>query len=141
MAVKTYDPKNVKVIFGVIELSGFAEGTMISIASNGPKFEKTRGGDGQVNRINKNAGDYTVTVTLDRTSLSNDLLSAALIADVNTNGGIVPFTVKDLNGTSVFFAAEAWIANDPDSEEADTMPTREWTIDTGKADKFDGGNS
>ena len=141
MGVKTYDPKSVKVTFGGFAISGFAEGTMIQIAGNGPKFEKGRGGDGDVNRIKKNSTDHTITLTLDRTSLSNNVLSTLLLADLNTNTGIVPISIIDLNGSSKFIAAQAWVADDPDSEEADTMPTREWLIDTGKADKFDGGNS
>lgn len=139
--VKTYDPKNVKVIFGGNEITGFAPGTMITVTGDGDKFERVKGAQGDYNRINKNANGYSIALNLDKTSLSNDILSAALILDVNGNAGILPFTFIDLNGTDSFFALDAWLAKDPDSEHGDTMPTREWRIDTGVADKFDGGNN
>lgn len=138
---KTYDPKNVKVILGTFEISGYAPGTMITITGDGDKFERVKGAQGDYNRINKNSKAYAIAISLDRTSPSNDVLSGILAADINTNAGIVPFTIVDLNGTSKFFALEAWIAKDPDSEEGDTMPTREWIIHTGVADKFDGGSN
>jgi len=138
--VKTYDPKQIKVIVGAIVLTGFAEGTFVTITQNGNSFEKSRGADGEVDRVNKNADDYTLAFTLKRTSLSNDALSTLSIADKKFNTGTVPITVKDLNGTSTFFAEQGWIAKEPDPEESDSMPTREWQVDTGKAAHFIGGN-
>jgi hypothetical protein len=139
--VYTYDPKQVVVTFGGIIVSGYAEGTFISIASNGDSFAKRKGSDGSVDRINMNVYDYSVTLTLMMTSPTNALLSAALIADKETNTGVVPLTVTDLSGNSVFTAAQAWIAKDPDDEYGDSLATREWRIDTGAAVKSTGGNA
>ena len=138
--VRTYDPKLVVVTFGAIAITGFAEGTFITIAGNGDKFEKSKGADGTVDRVNKNATDYAVTITIKQTSLTNDALSAALNADLTANTGKAPLTIKDLNGTTLFFAAQAWIAKDPDDEYSDSLSNREWRIDTGPATKFTGGN-
>lgn len=138
--VRTYDPKLVVVTFGAVIVTGYADGTFISIAQNGDSFEKVRGADGGVDRVNKNASDYSVTITLKRTSLTNDALSAISIADKISNTGKYPLTVKDLNGTSLFFAAQAWIAKEPDPEESNTMPTRAWRLDTGIASNVIGGN-
>ncbi len=138
--VRTYDPKLITMVFGAVIVTGIAEGTFVTIAQNGDSFEKVRGADGGVDRINKNANDYSVTLTLKRTSLTNDALSAIAILDKNSNTGKFPLIVKDLNGTSLFFAEQAWIAKEPDPEEGDTMPTREWRFDTGIAKQFIGGN-
>lgn len=138
--VRTYDPKKVIVTFGPIIIGGYAEGTFITVAGNGDKFEKSRGADGSVDRVNKNNKDYRVTVTIKQTSLTNDLLSAALVADQDANTGVVPLTIKDLNGTTLFFATYSWIAKDPDDEFSDSLSTREWMIDTGIASKITGGN-
>ena len=138
--VRTYDPKKIIMTFGPIIFTGYAEGTFVTIAGNGDKFEKSRGADGTVDRINKNSNDYSVTYTLKQTSLTNDQLSAALIADQLANTGVQPLTVKDLHGTTLFLAASGWIAKDPDDEYSDTLGTREWRIDTGIAAKFTGGN-
>jgi len=138
--VRTYDPKKVVVTWGAIIFSGFADGTFVQVARNGDVFEKRRGSDGSVDRINKNADDYSVTLTLMQTSITNDLLSSAMIADQLSNLGVFPLVVKDLRGTTLFFAAQAWIAKDPDDEHTDSLGNREWKIDTGIATKFTGGN-
>lgn len=138
--VRTYDPKAIVVTFGPVILTGFAEGTFVAITRNGNKFEKVRGADGGVDRVNKNANDFGVTMTLKQTSLSNDALSAIMIQDGLSNTGKYPLTVKDLLGTTLFFAAQAWIAKDPDDELSDEMSPREWLFETGIASKFTGGN-
>ena len=138
--VRTYDPKLVIITFGAVIFSGYAEGTFVAITQNGDSFEKVRGADGGVDRVNKNANDYSVAITLKRTSLTNDALSAIAIADKQANSGKYPLTVKDLNGTSLFFAEQAWIGKEPDPEDADTISNREWRIDTGPAAQFIGGN-
>jgi hypothetical protein len=138
--VRTYDPKKVVVTFGTVIVSGYGEGTFIAVTQNGDSFEKQRGADGGVDRVNKNASDYSVVLTLKQTSLVNDLLSALSIADKLSNAGKLPLTVKDLNGTSLFFAEQAWIAKEPDPENSDSMSNREWRFDTGIAKQFIGGN-
>ncbi len=138
--VRTYDPKLIIITFGVIPVTGYAEGTFVNIAGAGDAFEKTRGADGGVDRVNKNQADYRVTITLKQTSITNDLLSAAFNADRLTNVGKKALLIKDLNGTTLFSAAQAWIAKDPDDEFSDTMSNREWMIDTGIAAKLTGGN-
>lgn len=137
---RTYDPKQVILTFGGVIFTGYAEGTFVSIAGNGDKFEKSRGADGGVDRVNKNANDYSVTVTLKQTSPTNDALSIIMNADIVSNTGKFPLTIKDLGGTTLFTTAQAWIAKDPDDEYSDSMSTREWRIDTGIAAKITGGN-
>jgi hypothetical protein len=138
--VRTYDPKKVIVTFGPLIMTGYAEGTFITISRNGDLFESVRGSDGGVDRVNKNAGDFTVTLTLKQTSLSNDGLSLAVETDLRTNAGVLPLVVKDLRGTSLFVAGQAWIAKDPDDENSDSLSSREWRFSTGVATKFTGGN-
>ena len=140
LTVRSYDPKQVVVTFGPAVLTGYAEGTFIKIARNGNAFEKSRGADGGVDRVNKNALDYTVTLTLKQTSPINAILSGLLLADQISNSGTLPFVVKDLGGATLFTAAQAWIAKDPDQEFSDSLTTREWTFETGVAANLIGGN-
>jgi len=139
--VRTFDPKQVIITFGPVIITGFAEGTFITIVQSGPSFEKVKGADGSINRINKNANDHTATMTLQETSISNDALSTIHIADKLSNTGKHPLTVTDLSGTSKFFAPQAWITQPPDAEKADVLSTREWAFDTGIAAHFIGGNN
>lgn len=141
MAVRTYDPKLVTVTFGPIILEGYMDGTFVSMAQNGDNFEKSKGADGEIDRVNKNSNDWSITVTLKQTSPSNTQLSAQAAADKLANTGKFPLTITDLGGTSLFFAQDSWIGKEPDSEYSDTISSREWRFDTGPAQKIDGQNS
>lgn len=138
--LRNYDPKQVVVTFGPVIFTGYPEGTFVQVTRSGDNFTKKKGADGTINRTNNNAFDFTVTATLMQTSLTNDALSAILAADVNDNQGIFPLTIKDLLGTTLFFAQEAWIKKDPDDEFSNEAGDREWQFDTGIAQKFTGGS-
>lgn len=140
LTVRSYDPKQVVVTCGPTVLTGYAEGTFIKISRNGNAFEKSRGADGGVDRVNKNALDYTVALTLKQTSPINAILAGLLLADQISNSGTLPLVVKDLGGATLFTAAQAWIAKDPDQEFSDSLTTREWTFETGVAANLIGGN-
>lgn len=137
--VRTYDPKKIIVDFGGIIFTGYMSGTFLAIAGNGNSFDKERGADGGIDRVNKNANDYSVTITLKRTSLTNDALSERWLSDVKNNDGVKSLLIKDLNGTTLFNPDQAWIAKAPDPDESDSMPSRAWMLETGAADLFIGG--
>lgn len=138
--VRTYDPKFIIATFGEVLFTGYADGTFITITRNGNLFDKRKGADGSVDRINMNASDFEVVITLMQTSLTNDGLSALALLDRVSNLGVKPLTITDLNGTTLFFARQAWIQADPNDEDGDTLGNREWTFGTGPAEKFTGGN-
>ena len=140
LSLRSFDPKLVKISFGATLLTGFAEGTFVKVSRNGAAFEKSRGSDGSVDRINKNALDFTVTVTLKQTSPINAILSGLMLADQLKNKGVLPLVIKDLGGSTLFTAAQAYIAKDPDQEFGDSLTTREWTFETGIAANLVGGN-
>ena len=138
--VRTYDPKLIVMAFGGVLITGYAAGTFVQVARNGDSFEKVKGADGGVDRVNRNASDFAVTITIKQTSITNDLLSAIFEQDRLTNTGKLPLTIKDLNGTALFSAPQAWIGKDPDDEYGESMSNRQWRFDTGIAAKFTGGN-
>lgn len=140
LTLRTFDPKKVVITFGPTIITDYAEGTFVKIARNGDAFEQQRGADGSVDRINKNALDATVTLTLKQTSPLNAILSGILLADQISNSGVFPLVVKDLGGSSLFTAAQAYIAKDPEAEFGDSLGSREWTFKTGPAANLIGGN-
>ena len=140
LSLRSFDPKLIKISFGATLLTGFAEGTFVKVSRNGAAFEKSRGSDGSVDRINKNALDFTVTVTLKQTSPINAILSGLMLADQLKNNGVLPLVIKDLGGSTLFTAAQAYISKDPDQEFGDSLTTREWTFETGIAANLVGGN-
>jgi len=141
LTVRTYDPKLVIITFGTIIMTGFAEGTFVAIERSGDAFEKQKGADGSIDRVNKNAFDFGVTITLKQTSPVNALLSAVLASDQLLNAGLLPLTVTDTLGVSLFTAAQAWIRKDPNTEFSDGLGSREWTFDTGAGLLVAGGNN
>lgn len=140
LVVKTYDPKLVIAVLGVVQISGFMPGTFISIERNGELFTKVRGADGNVDRVNKSAHDFKVTFTLKQVSPVNAILSGLAMADAVSNTGILPLIIRDAGGTSLFVAASAWIAADPSGEFSDEMSARTWVIETGIGSHLVGGN-
>lgn len=140
--VKTYDPKQMIVTFGGVQLSGFADGTFVSIVPNDQAFAKTVGADGEVVRAKTNDYTYEVSITLLRTSDSNDYLSGIHITDKLTSKGALPLTITDLNGNTVFFVESAWIRQLPDAEDGKEIGERTWIFDTVQADEYIvGGNT
>ena len=140
MAVETYSPKKVSVIFGAVIVTGFAEGTFINIERNKDAFTLATGADGEVSRIHSPDKSGKVTITLQQTSDSNDLLSVLAIADENTLQGQVPLLVKDGNGRTLVAAANAWIDKLAPSGFGDEMSTREWIVSCAELEIFVGGN-
>jgi len=140
-AVKTYDPKQIIITFGGVPITGFADGTFLSVSPSGDRFTKIVGADGEVTRSKSNDFTNEVTITLKQSSLSNDYLTGILNADRLANSGKLPLQVKDMLGTTLYFWKEAWIKAPPDVEEAKEMSDRAWVFDTGQSDiEYHGGN-
>jgi hypothetical protein len=130
--MKTYDPKKVLVIFGARQLTGMAEDSIVSIAPLGEGMQIFVGADGEVARSVDPNATFEVTVSLSTVSTSNDYLSNMYNYDRETGNGIAPLMIKDLAGTTLFSAPEAWIANFPESAKGRTIDTQEWVFNTGQ---------
>ena len=142
MALKTYDPDQVAIVFAGVPISGFADGAFITIASTSPYFETTAGADGEVVRVK--LGDYRaqVTISLLQSSDSNPVLSALLLLDRNApNGaGVGVFSMTDLSGTSLVIGPEAWIVGPPEQAFDKVATSRDWVIEIANAEMLIGGN-
>ncbi len=133
-AVKTYDPKQFKIIFGGVAISGFADGPFISVAPAGDRFTKVSGADGEKARSKSNDYSHEVTLTLLQTSASNDYLSTIHNIDKLSNLGKLPLQIVDLNGTTILSWSQAWIRAVPTVENAKEIGERVWVFDTSDAD-------
>lgn len=138
--VRTFDPSKVRVIFGALVLTGFADGTFVKVTRSGDAYAKKKGADGTVDRINLSSYDFEVDFTLKGTSPMNALLSGQLAIDQATNKAVAHLTIQDLSGNSIFEAPQAWIKKDPDQEYADSLTSRTWKFDTGAGANLIGGN-
>jgi hypothetical protein len=137
---RTYDPEQVTVTWGPFEIEGFMDGSPIEAERAEDGVTTHVGLKGNVTRIkNKNKmGDVTITLT--QVSSSNDDLSTAATLDEDTNPGVVhPLTVKDHNGTTNVFAAEAWVKKIPKLERGKDLAGVGWVFSCAKLKPFVGG--
>ncbi len=140
MATKTYNPKKVLVSFAGRILTGFADGSFITVSRNGDSFTLAVGSDGEAARAANADRSGTVALTLMQTSQSNDQLSNLLATDELSNLGTGALFIKDASGRTLVSAVEAWIRKPADVEFSKELGGREWTFETGNLEIFAGGN-
>lgn len=139
--LKTYDPKLVVLTVGGVPISGYADGTFISVERSNDMFTKVAGADGIVSRAKSNDKSGTITVTLAQTSSSNDILSAYAKQDELSNTGVKTVNCKDVSGRSTFFTATAWVRRLPGSEFGKEITNREWVLDCDSLEILVGGHA
>ena len=102
MTAKTYSPADVAVIYGGAIISGFANGTFITVSRDEDAFMKSVGADGEVCRSRNANRSGSITLTLLQSSASNDVMSAFAAADALSGAVPLPIQIKDNTGTSAF---------------------------------------
>ena len=132
--MKTYDPKKVIVIFGARQLKGMSEDSIVSIKPQGDGLQTYVGADGEVARSLDPDATFEVTVSLSTASTSNEYLSNMYNYDRETGNGVAPLMIKDLAGSTLFSAPEAWIANFTKSSKGTAIDTQEWVFHTGQVE-------
>lgn len=138
---KTYSPKRVKVIFGDAQLSGYADGSFVTIEMASDTFTKNVGADGEVARSASADESGSVKLMLQQTAASNAILSAAHNADRLSLLGTKRLQIEDTNGSTLFVAPEAWVMKPAVVDFGKEVNAREWTLEFGKATTFNqGGN-
>lgn len=139
--VLTYDPKKNIIIYGGRQLTGFAENDMITIKPLGDGMQIYSGADGEVGRSVDPNRTFEVKVSLATSSKSNDYLSECYNKDRRTGSYMLPLTIKDLSGSTLFFAKQAWVQNFPESKRGRKIDNQDWTFNTGQVnDPVIGGN-
>jgi hypothetical protein len=141
MPVRTYDPKQVLVLIGGAPMSGFADGSFVSVERTADTFSKVSGADGIVSRAKTNDRSGSLVLTLAQTSPMNDVLSGFAVADELTNLGVIPVLIKDNSGRSVLVSAFGWVRKPAKADFGKEISNREWTLDLADLDMFDGGNA
>lgn len=135
----TYDPKLVSIIFGTHIAGGIAEGTFFNLERNKDAFTLKKGSDGEGARAKSNDKSALLTLTLQQQSATNDYLSGLATADEINNGGVVPFLMKDNNGTTVAEGSACWVKKKPAIELGSEISDRAWTLEIDECDIFVGG--
>lgn len=143
MAVNTkdYDPLNVVITLDSHIVSGFADGTYITVTRNNQTWNTVAGASGEHARAKSNDRTGTVEITLMQTSITNDWLSNKLYADeMKGNTGKFKLSIIDGNGPlddtnvlgqTTINALEAWVQQAPSVEFGKELSDRVWTIEAG----------
>jgi hypothetical protein len=139
--VHSYAADKVLVIVAGIPMTGFGPDTFVNIEPNADLSTMQVGADGEVARSTGTNKTCRVTLTLQQTSTSNDVLSGLMEADALTGNGVFPLTVQDLRGRTVFMATQAWLSKRPAISFGAEADVRNWELTTGTpAAFFVGGN-
>jgi hypothetical protein len=143
----TYSPEAVVLVLSNSEfvhtVSGFADGTFITVTRQTPASELYVGADLSAGRVKRRNKSSNIDVTLHQFSPSNTVLQAIQRADEEDNGNkyVFAMTLKDLSGQTLFSASQAFIAKVPDTTFATTAETRAWTISAVSLQSTVGGNT
>lgn len=144
MIFKNYDPATHVLVWKGHEIRGYADGVHIKTERNEDSASTKVGARGDVIRQKKRNRTGMVTVTLLRSSPSNDYFATALAADeaedAAVDAGVGALFMKDLNGTTVATSSEAWLRKPADDEVGDEAQNREWILDCAELKFFPGGS-
>lgn len=128
MTIANYLPDEVTCLALGIKLSGFADGTFISIVKDRVPFQMNESADGIPSRLYNRSQTYTIQLTFHCGSPSNDVLTKLWLLDESTQKGRFPLFIKDLSGSDLFFSTSAWIEGIPVVTKSVNMDTRVWTL-------------
>jgi hypothetical protein len=133
MAIANYSPDLVNCLAFGIPISGFADGTFITIGKDKVPFGTTETADGQVARLFTNSQTYTISLTLHRGSPSNDVLTKLWQLDELTQKAKFPLFIKDASGSDLFFSTNTWIEGLPNMVQSTSLDTRTWVLRSSQA--------
>lgn len=125
------------------EVTGYSEDSIVQIERLAETFTMYTGADNTSTRIYNANKSATLTLSLQQTSASNDILSALYAADAESldSTGMFSIHVKDTTGRSDYFSDEAYIGVVPNSNFNNSMQTREWVIHAHNLESVIGGNA
>ena len=124
---KNFSFKNLNVIYGILELEGYADGDdVVTIEYDADQFVKLVGAKGDVTRTQTTDNSCTITIKLLQTSKSNVELMALYNADRETGSGILPLIVNDKETNESYIVNNAWIMKAPSIVRGANPNTMDW---------------
>lgn len=123
MGVNTYDPLDVNVVVNGSILTGFADGTYVTVERDEEGYTPHVGAKGEVSRARNANKMGKITVNLSQDSPSNSLLSKL------ANGkDMFSASVVDQNFGSTSGGNDCWIEKPTNLEFGKEISEREWII-------------
>ena len=143
----SYSPEEVTIVISNSQfshiLSGFTDGTFVSVARTIPHATPYVGADASHARVIRKVKSADITVTLHQASESNDVLTQLLAKDEQyaDNTWLFNITIKDNSGRTMYSASKAYIGTVPDSDFGTDITDRPWVIHAINMETHIGGNS
>lgn len=146
-SLSTYDPTLVTIVLernGVSHIvTGVSEDQIVSI-DRADAWSESVGAYGNTTRIYNPVWDKAdITIPLQQTSETNDILEALFTTDIRARNSdnLFSITIKDNSGRSLHYGHEAYINRKPSAAYGPGMNTRDWVIRVNKLEDTLGGNS
>ena len=145
----TFAPNDVTVVItqrsSVIAhiVSGYSEDSIVNIERTAETFTMYTGADNTSTRIYNANKSATVTLSLQQTSSSNDILSLLYANDSNSrnSSGLFSLQISDSSGRSRYFSDDAYVGVVPNSQFGNSMQVRDWVLHAHNLDTYIGGNA
>jgi hypothetical protein len=134
-----YNPRDVIITFGPWIITGYAEGSFVTVERQEDTWSLKVGADGDSTRVKNNNRSGHVKLTLTQVSPANDYLAASAVADELNGSGVQPVLVKDRNGTTLCAAGKCWVKKPASVQFGKDASDREWTLETNDLVIFPGG--
>jgi hypothetical protein len=146
--LSTFTPAQLTVIIsqastGIAHIiSGFSEDSIIQIERVAETYTLYTGADNTSTRVRSSNKSAKLSISLQQTSASNDVLSQLYANDMEAgdSSGVFSIHVKDLSGRSDYFSDDAYIGVVPNSNFSNSMQIRDWVIHAHNLESIIGGN-
>lgn len=131
--IRTYDPQKCQIILGTSPVSGFADGSFVTVEQDGESFVDKAGADGEVARARKADRRGTMKLTLLATSIFNVIMTALHAVET-------PFPVLIKEGGTTVFSTKGWVQKPAAFERGAEISDAEWTVRLARVEFIHGGN-
>lgn len=140
---KSFDPKDVVVSWGEIDLDGAAPGAFCNLTYNTAAVVVTMGAQGFASLTKKSDDSGAFTWTASQNAPVNSRLSA--IATLQRRSGVAPIKkplfLRHINGETIAIGPEAVLEIEPGAQFGEEHETREWKWLIPHLQMFVGGSS
>lgn len=145
----TFAPNDVNVVItqrssGIAHIvSGYSEDSIVNIERSAETFTMYTGADNTSTRIYNANKSATITLSLQQTSASNDILSLLYANDSASRNstGLFSLQISDASGRSRYFSDDSYVGVVPNSAFGNSMQTRDWVLHAHNLDTYIGGNA
>jgi hypothetical protein len=127
MAVKTFSPKEVGILFGGIDLQGW---NTVTVRRSEALFTKVSSADGrEIARARNDDKSGQVEIEFQQFSDSNAILDAVRRQDEASATGVATFKLVNKLSGEESFSSEAWISDVGEIAYTNEVGTRTWMLD------------